>query len=261
MDLKFQESAINELKQLAESDRHSVLIEGVVGSGKSYLSKQYGLMCGFSDFALVSPTVQGVRDALDASYNLTSPVLFCIENLDIGVPAASYTLLKFLEEPTSNVYIVVTCRNRFKVPDTIISRSTCISLSSPISSDIDAYAEIKDVVKYNSLKNTSVWGGVRNLKDVDYVFRLTQDQLFYYEELKPILSFKESISNISWKLGHYNDNTETDLTFVLNYLMGVYKNNKRIQRYLIDCIRDLSTSRIAPHAVLCKMLFECKYGE
>ena len=260
MDLKFQQSAIDELKQLAESDRHSLLIEGVIGSGKSYLAKQYGKFCNFSDFVSVAPTVQGVRDALDASYNLTSPVLFCIENLDTGVPAASYTLLKFLEEPTTNVYIVVTCRNRFKIPDTIISRSTCVSLSSPITSDIDAYAEIKDIARYNALKKTSVWNGVRNLKDVDYVFRLTQDQLLYYEELKGVLNFKDSISNISWKLGHYNDNTETDLTFVLNYMMGVYQN-KRIQKYLIDCIRDLATSRIAAHAVLCKFLFECKYGE
>ena len=260
MDLTFQQTALDELKKLADSDRHSVLIEGVVGSGKSYLSRMYGKLCGFTDFASIPPTVQGIRDALDASYNLTSPVLFCIENLDIGVPAASYTLLKFLEEPTSNVYIVVTCRNRFKLPDTIISRSTCVSISSPILSDIESYAEIRDAVKYRSLKNTSLWKGVRNLKDVEYVFKLNPDQLSYYDELKSIMNFKDSISNISWKLGHYNDNTETDPIFVLNYLMGVY-NSKRIQRYLIDCIRDLSSSRIATHAAICKMLFECKYGE
>ena len=260
MDLKFQKSAIDELKQLASNDRHSVLIEGVVGSGKSFLAKYYGQLCGFSDFVLVQPTVQSIRDALDASYNLTSPVLFCIENLDTGVPAASFTLLKFLEEPTSNVYIVVTCRNRFKLPDTIISRSTCVSLSVPITSDIQDYAEIKDVLKYRSISTQSAWKGVRNLKDVDYVFRLNPEQVKYYDELKQVLNFKDPVSTIIWKLGHYNDNTETDITFVLNYMMGVY-TSKRIQKYLIECIRDISTARIASHAVLAKFLLECKYGE
>lgn len=260
MDLKFQKSAIDELKQLASSDRHSVLVEGVTGSGKSFLAKQYGQLCGIQDFALVQPTVQAIRDALDASYNLSSPVLFCIENLDTGVPAASFTLLKFLEEPTSNVYIVVTCRNRFKLPDTIISRSTCVSLSVPIVSDIRDYAEIKDVLKYRAIQTQSVWKGVRTLKDVDYVFRLSPEQLKYYDELKQVLNFKDPISTILWKLGHYNDNSETDINFVLNYMMGVYTSS-RIQKYLIECLKDISTSRIASHAVLAKFLLECKYGE
>lgn len=260
MDLKFQSEAIEELNQLANSDRHSLLIEGPAGCGKTYLAKQYGKYVGFNDFVLVQPTVQSIRDALDASFNLSNPVLFCIENLDMGVAAASFTLLKFLEEPTSNVYIVVTCRNRFKLPDTIISRSTCVSVSAPIPSCIDDYAEIKDAVKFRSLSTLSVWKGVRNLSDVDYVYRLTTDQVYYFEELKNALNFKDPISNIMWKLGHYSDNTATDILFVLNYLMGV-NNNKRVHRYLIECIRDITLSRIASHAVLAKFLLECKYGE
>ena len=105
MILNCQKEPIQELKQLADSDRHSVLVEGPSGCGKSYLAKQYAAMLGISDFAVINPTVQDIRDSINGSYNLDSPIVLCIENLDCGVPAASYTILKFLEEPLSHVYL------------------------------------------------------------------------------------------------------------------------------------------------------------
>lgn len=260
MNLKFQESAIHELELLANSDRHSVLIEGPVGCGKSFLAKQYGKLLNVVDFASVTPTVQGIRDALNASYNLTSPVVFCIENLDTGVLGASYTLLKFLEEPTQNVYIVVTCRNRFNVPDTIISRSTCVTVASPIDRDVNDYAELKDIVKYRQLSEHAVWKGVKTLNDVEEVFRLTPQQLTYFQNLTTTLHFKDTVANIIWQLGHFEDNTETNLQFVLNYIIAITKSDS-VRTHAIECVKDLLKSRIASHAVLAKFVFECKYGE
>jgi len=260
MNLTFQESAIKELQLLAAADRHSVLIEGNVGCGKSMLAKEYGKMLDIMDFASISPTVQDIRSTLDASYDLTSPVLFCIENLDTGVPAASYTLLKFLEEPTSNVYIVVTCRNRYKVPDTIISRSTCVTVSTPIDRDVIDYAQLIDTVKYNRLSQQLAWKGVKTLNDVEYVYKLTSDQLAYYQTLIPLLQFKDTTSNIVWQLGHYEDNTETNIQFVFNFIIGA-SDSIRVRHYAIQAVDDLVRSRIAAHAVLAKFVLECKYGE
>lgn len=259
MILNFQKESIEELTNLAKSDRHSLLIEGPSGCGKSYLAKQYAMMLGVSDFASVNPTVPAIRETIDASYNLTSPVVFCIENLDAGVAGASYTLLKFLEEPSKNVYLVVTCRNRYKVPDTIISRSACISMSAPIESDIKDYAEIKDAARYNLMKSYDVWKAVRTLKDVDNVLHFNQTQIDYFSEIKEACTFKDSVANLSWKLGHYNDNSETDIPFVINYIIQVC-NSSRIQKHGISCIKDLTSARIASHAVLAKFIFECKYG-
>jgi hypothetical protein len=168
--------------------------------------------------------------------------------------------LKFLEEPTSNVYIVVTCRNRYQIPDTIISRSTCVSVGQPTKSDVDTYAEQYDPKKYKNLKSVSVWDGVRSLLDVDYVFNMKPDHINYYKTLKSELKFSNSVTSLSWKLSHYPDNTETNIIFVLNYLMSVMKN-VRIRKYIIECLRELSTSRIASHAILAKFLLNCKYGE
>ena len=260
MKLEFQTSAINELKQLAENDCHSILIEGSIGCGKSYLAKMYGQLKHIEDFASVPPTVQGIRDALEASYNLASPVVFCIENLDLGVPGASFTLLKFLEEPVDNVYIVVTCRNRFHVPDTIISRSICVTVSSLLDKHVTAYAQIRDNVKFNNLHTKAVWRGVKTLNDVEDVFRMTSAQIAYYDELSTTLNFKDTVSSLMWQLGHYPDNTETNIQFVFNYIIAIAPT-ARIQRYAIQCVKDLIQSRIASHAVIAKFIFECKYGE
>lgn len=260
MELQCQVSALQELKMLAGSDRHSLLIEGPLGCGKSYLAKQYAKMLQIVDFSSVKPTVQDIREALEASYDITSPVVFCIENLDTGVPSASYTLLKFLEEPVSNVYIVVTCRNRYNVPDTIISRSTCVTMSAPVESDINDFAEIKDIVKYRQLSAQQIWKAVRSLNDVESIFRLNNDQLAYYEQFNTILKFNDTISNIIWKLGHYADNSETNIVFVFNYIIATC-SSKRIKYYAMQCMKDLTSSRIASHAVLAKFALECKYGE
>lgn len=260
MNLTFQKNSIEELKQLAQHDRHSLLIEGSSGCGKSYLARKYARLLNIQDIAFIQPTVQSIRDALSASYDLTNPTVFCIENLDLGVVGASYTLLKFLEEPTSNVYIVVTCRNRFQVPDTIISRSACISIPQPILSDVNAYAKHTDEAKYNTLRSMNVWKGVRGLTDVDYVYKLKNEHIDYYRDLKSIFNMKDSIANLSWKLGHYQDNTETNITFVLNYLMSISKD-PHTKKHIIQCVRELETSRIASHAVLAKFLFDCKYGD
>jgi hypothetical protein len=257
--LNFQNNAIEELRQLAGADRHSVLLEGPIGCGKSHVSRKYGKFLHTNDIIFVKPTVQEIRDALDMSFNLSSKTVFCIENLDLGVPAASYALLKFLEEPTSNVYIVVTCRSRFGVPDTIVSRSTCISLSYPTESDINTYAELTDPKKFKSLQHTPIWVGVKGLTDVDYVYGLSNAQIEYFTELKSEFKMTDTVSSLSWKLSHYSDRSTTNLVFVLNYLMGTIKN-KRITMHISHCIRDLTTSRISQHAVLAKFLFDVKYG-
>ena len=260
MELSFQESAIAELNNLASSDRHSVLIEGPSGCGKTYLSRMYGKLLKVSDFLIIQPNVQSIRDALDASINLNHPTLFCIENLDSGVLAVSYALLKFLEEPTSKVYIIVTCKSRFNIPETIISRSVCVSINTPILSDVNSYAESQDPVKYNQLKTLSVWKGVRSLLDVDYVFKLKPEQIGYYKDAKSMLNLRDSISSCVWKLSHYPDGSEADARFVLNYLFGITRQ-ERLKQHIISCLNDLSTSRFSQHAILSKFLFDYKYGE
>ena len=260
MNFICQKQPLTELNNLRLSDRHSVLIEGPAGCGKTYLAMQYARMLDIADFQVVAPKVDEIRSAIDACLSLNTRVVLCIENLDLGMLAASYTLLKFLEEPTPNVYIIVTCRNSQYVPDTIISRSTVVVCAPPVDSDLAGYALSVDKSRFEELLSDPLWKCVSTFQDVKLVLGLSPDQLMYFHNLSTLVSFKDSISNIVWKLGHFEDNSETPVELVIRYVMNLV-GTIHAKRCGISCLNDISGRRIAEHAVLAKFAFDMKYCE
>ena len=260
MIFKSQVETIEELKKLASSNRQSVMIVGPSGSGKSYLAQQYANLLGIDDYSAIDPKVSDIREALDSCLTISNKVLLEIKNLDLGVPAASYTLLKSLEEPLPHVYIVITCRNADHVPDTIISRSAVVNLGPPTLSDIDNYGKQKDTLKFNNVSSRLAWKCVRSFTDADDVLNMTLDEIQYYESLSELCKFKDSVSNLVWKLGHYDSNKECNLELAIRSVIELM-HNPFITQCGIDCIRDLNRGRIAQHAVLAKFIFNAKFCE
>jgi len=260
VNFKCQEEPIHELEKLANARRQSLIIEGGRGSGKSYLARQYAKMLDILDFQFVDPKVDAIRQSIEECIKFNQSVVLCIENLDLGVQSASYALLKFLEEPPAGVYIIVTCRNIQMIPDTIISRSSVVTLNPPIDSDIELYARDKYGSRYDELSRTQLWSCVRAFQDVDTVASLSPDKLAYFKSLPDMCKFNDSVSNIVWKLGHFDDNTETPVELVIRFVMN-YIHTPFIERCGIECIRDLNQGRIASHAILAKFAFNAKYCE
>lgn len=257
MEFVSQKSALQQIQLLADQQRHSILLEGPTGSGKTYLSKQFMHMLHIEDFQVVLPKVQDIKDTICTCLQINTPVVICIENLDTGVAAASYALLKFLEEPADHVYIAVTCRNVQRVPDTIVSRSAVVTVAPPILSDIEQYAIHHNAAQYVSMKDNALWQCVRTLKDVDIVLSLTDEHLEYLLSLPSVLEKQEAINSQLWALQRYPDNAETPIELVIRYIMCNSRNT--IWRSAHSCIQQLSDGRIAAHAVLAKFLFEYKY--
>lgn len=255
-----QKESLQQLRLLSEIKRQSIIIEGPSGSGKTYLSKQYANMLNIDDFSIVEPKVATIREALDSCLSLSNNLVLEIENLDLGVPAASYTLLKSLEEPLPNVYVVITCRNLQGVPDTIISRSAVVTVGPPTLNDIDSYGKEKDTLKFNNVSSRLVWQCVRSFSDADAVLDMSIDEIQYYESLAEVCKFKESVSNIVWKIGHYDSNKESNLELSIRSIIELMKN-PFVTKCGIECIRDLNKGRIAQHAVLSKFVFNAKYCE
>lgn len=260
MNFLCQKEPLIELDTLRLSDRHSILIEGPSGCGKTYLAMQYAKMLKIEDFQIVSPKVDDIKSSIDTCLSLSTPIVLCIENLDTGVPAASYALLKFLEEPLPNVYIIVTCRNLQQVPDTIVSRSAVVVTGPPVDVDLSTYALSVNKNKFDELHFTPIWSCVRTFKDVDTVLNLNPEQVTYFHELPAMCKFNDSVSNIVWKLGHYSDNTECPVELVVRCIMNIV-GTEHAKRAGISCLNDLATRRIASHAVLAKFAFELKYCE
>lgn len=255
-----QQEAIGQLKLLSEHHRQSVLVEGCPGCGKTYLAKQFASMVGVPDFQVVEPKVDAIRTAIETCIQLNEPIVLCVENLDCGVAAAAYTLLKFLEEPYPKVYIVVTCRNVRLVPDTIISRSAVVTVAPPTDSDLMMYGTNVDGTKYHVISKFPLWKCARTFKDVDALLTMTQEHINYFPSLHGLGTTKDSVSNIIWKIGHYDDNTETPLELVIRYIMNDI-GTPFVQKCGVDCIRDLNAGRVAQHAILAKFVFNIKYCE
>lgn len=260
MKFKSQNEAIDELNKLSQIHRQSIVIEGPSGCGKSFLSKEYANLLQVSDYSIVQPKVAEIREALDSSQNLGTPIVLCIENLDLGVAAASYTLLKSLEEPAPNVYIAITCRNMKMIPDTIISRSAVVTVGPPTNDDIDLYGQSKNKLKFNLVKDRLVWQCTRSFSDADSVLDMSNEEVDYYESLSEMCHFKDNIANMTWAIGHYKSGKECNIEMAIRSIMELM-HKPFITKIGIECLRDLNQGRIAQHAILAKFLFNAKYIE
>lgn len=260
MKARSQKFALQQLKQFADRDVHSIVIEGPEGCGKTFIAKEFARLVNISDFMSVAPKVSELKQTMTTCIDLGTPVVLCIENLDIGVLSASYSLLKFLEEPLPTVYVIVTCRNIENIPDTIVSRCPVATVATPHVGDLEEYAKIRNTAAYSAVAHLPIWRCVRTFKDVDTVLGFRDDQLLYFQSLSTVLRFKDTVSNLMWKLGHFDDKSEAPTILVIRYLVEI-SDDPHVKAAGIQCISELSKSRIAAHAIIAKFIFECKYCE
>lgn len=261
LTLSCQKSCFNLLREYAIKDKHSIVIEGPIGSGKTFAAKKYASMIGFSDVVVVPARVNDIKEAFEQFLKVSNNVLIVVENLDTGVPACAYVLLKFMEEPSDNLYVVVTCRSKENVPDTILSRSMTVTAGNPTYNDILLYASVKYKDVYKNFKSKKIWKVVRTFSDVDEVCSMSESQLSYFSEWNNLNNFNLPVSTVSWKLLHYPDNSEINTSILVKYIMEVNKENRHVVNSCVKCLNQLNLKRIASYLTLTKLAFDIKYCE
>lgn len=261
IDFVAQRGAVNSLKEFASKDKHSLVVEGPKGCGKSYLAKQYAHMLGFADVVSVAPKVSDVKSAFESFSKVDNKVLLIIENLDSGVASCAYVLLKYMEEPSDNLYVVVTCRSKKDVPDTILSRSMTVSVRPATEKDVSLYASKVHPDEYARVCRTKLWKCVRNFSDADEVCSLSQSHVEYFSKWSTLKPFNDSVSSISWKLSHYDDGTEANPELVVKYVMESNKLSSHVVNCCRRCLDDLADRKVARYLTLTKLAFDLKYCE
>lgn len=255
MKFKCQTEALESLKLLAEHNQHGVIITGDSGSGKTYLAKQYAKMLSIPDFLIVNPVMSDLKSVISGCVTNGTSVVLCIENLDSGVIQVAYPLLKLIEDCPKFIYVVVTCNNLYAVPDTIASRCALVTINPPTNADILQYAQTQNpsAICYTH----KVWTCIRSFGDADIALKFTPEQLQYFDSLPGIVTGKGAVSNIAWKIQHYDDNSESPITIVIRYLLKELGESN--QRACIDCLNDLASNRISKNAVVSRLVFVLKY--
>lgn len=259
MIFQCQEHAIKNLQQVCAADRHSIIVSGCGGCGKTQLVKEWAKMLNINDIAIVNPSVNELRTVIDTLVDSHAPAVMCIENLDEGVTSAAYPLLKFLEECPEYLYVAVTCNNIRSIPDTIISRCIVVDVAMPTPVDLEQYATSINFESFHFVEDKKIWRCAKSFTDVKLILDMDSNKLSYFESLSNILQFKDTVSTIAWKLQHYSDNSEAPVVIVIRYLMLLLNSNQI--KPCLECLNDLQYSHISTNAVISKLIFELKYTE
>lgn len=153
-----------------------LIIEGSNGSGKKTFVKE--LANRFSMRVLCfSSSIEDVRHAIDLSNQQSTPTIFAFLDADNMSTPAKNALLKVTEEPTENVYFVLTLRSLDNTLGTIASRGQNLKLLPYGKEDLLAYRSYKG---YSNLYDNIFTEVCSNPGEVDSLFQLNISDFFSF---------------------------------------------------------------------------------
>lgn len=264
MKMLVQNESMKKLQIAANADFHSLIIAGSPGCGKTYLANQYSKLLNIKNVNYIESSISDVKNIMFDVYHQTDKMLFIIENLDTGLVQVSYALLKLMEEPPDSVYIIVTCRNIDKIPDTLISRSYVIHMQPMGTMELSKYMQDNYQNLYRLVIKYELMPCIKSISDIKQLNEYDESKIRYlsdlYLHLHNILTSKRllrstTVYSLSWKLTRFEDNSTIPVKLMFQILLCRFYNYPDICRIILDCVSDLESGRIAEYIVLQKFLF------
>jgi len=248
-----QADALLSLRNLADSDAHSIILCGMLSCGKTHLAWRYSDLVHTDNFISVPSKMTDIKSIVDDCSSLNTSVTICFENIDTGVLGVSNALLKLLEEPPKNVYIVITCKNISNVLSTVVSRCIVVSVMNPTQKDLLTYAS---KIHFSMNTDSDMWNSLYDFSDIDIISKLTQDQILYFESCLKTVYSKDPIIVKLWKIQKFPDGNPVPTKLLIQYIMHMSKSSV-VSNCGRSCIHDIMSGKIASHAALAKFLLDC----
>lgn len=251
-----------------------LIFVGEEGSGKRTLYKH---LMGFyhnANDVLVGTGIDDVRSVINSAYKVKNKTFYFIPEADNMSNAAKNALLKLVEEPPNNVYIVMTLLDKYNTLETIRSRACIFDMENYTASQLtEFYDSIEgDPAQRDCVADVcSTPGDVLYLNDVGIYdfYEFVEKVVNHISEASVINTFKIAINiafsgepdkynlKLFWKIlqsvciTYSVDYADTDLEQSLRYAELAYITNK----YL----RKLKTRGINKMMLFDRWLLEVKY--
>lgn len=216
---------VGQLKVLQTVDKYissktfprTLLLEGPWGCGKHTLVEEISTRLNIDIEDITDSLTLETLDNISIS---TSPRIYLINSSNISIREQNI-ILKFLEEPLKNSYIILLCQAKNKLIPTVVNRCVCLTfesyteeelrsfLSETISDDILSFAHTPGMVmKIESSPIESMISLAtqifEKLRVASYSNILTIPNKLYYKEVKEELLefdlFVYVLLNIAYKL-------------------------------------------------------------
>ena len=263
LNVNFLELAFPYAKEFAKT----IILEGIKEDSFEYEDISYKIDNDeFDDLYVVNPDTIGINNEEISkllSYMETKSIrengrrVYIIYGFERLSTVISNKILKFLEEPSENIYAILLTENFEKILPTIVSRCQIMNLLFP--------KEIDDENKVTIMKELLTTIVDKKKKAIAYEYDYFGDILTnrieyynYFEILERIISdtlnhkYQNSNSNyVCDSLLNYSNNTLIKILNITNKLKCLIKNNINLNllldRYIIEITEELD---------LCKELSE-----
>jgi DNA polymerase III delta prime subunit len=162
-DLIIDGAALRWLAAYLGAPTQTLLLTGPRGVGLGTIAQALAQKLAKTDVIIIKPTlhdrqktaninvddIKGIKKIIQNKRQ--SPLVVIIDDVDKLTANTPETLLKLLEEPTANVYFVLTTHNMYNLPATIVSRAQVIQLPPTDAAD-KLLNDVKPPAKQGQIK-------------------------------------------------------------------------------------------------------------
>lgn len=206
-----------------------VVITGQKGQGKTELAKYISKKLGYPlvEFGI---KIDEIREMIEMSYKQTEPIIYLIQNADKMSINAQNSLLKLVEEPPQQAFVIMELQQIENTLDTIKSRCQEIKMESYTEGDIcDFLSDISDI----ELEDRKIISHTaQNKYQIDLLIKYKPKEFFDYVDKVYNNIYKVQSAN-SFKIAEKLDLKDTGEGYDLEIFWNMYMN--RTYEGLLKC--------------------------